>query len=173
MPKCGHTLRRDVTANLLSTILSLWLFHYKLGTRFNFSTRDVCFSDHHTSTLSLSLSLSLSLFLSHPCWVGVSPQGEDGAFYSKSPNLKKTLSTRSGPVFFFPPAIKGVSAATNQKLACKQKHIVCKSMQPSKKIAVKMWNFSGGDTARSALRDLCRGVCDMGMRCGAAIVHPR
>ena len=122
---------------------------------------------------ALSFSLSLSLFLSHPCWVGVSPQGEDGAFYSKSPNLKKTLSTRSGPVFFFPPAFKGVSAATNQKLACKQKHNVCKSMQPSKKIAVKMWNFSGGDTARSALRDLCRGVCDMGMRCGAAIVHPR
>lgn len=40
----------------------------KLGTGFNFSTRYVCFSDHHTSTLSFSPSL------------GVSPQGEDGAF---------------------------------------------------------------------------------------------
>lgn len=28
-------------------------------------------------------------WLSHPGWVGVSPQGEDGAFYSKSPQQKK------------------------------------------------------------------------------------
>lgn len=97
MPKCGHTLRRDVTANLLSTILSLWFFHYKLGTRFNFSTRDVCLSDHHARTLSLTLTE----------WVcPLGEGGEDAAFYSKSPNLKKTLSTRSRADFFFSPLLK-------------------------------------------------------------------
>lgn len=44
MPKCGHTLERDVTANLLSTILSLWFFHFKLRARFNFGGGDGCFS---------------------------------------------------------------------------------------------------------------------------------
>jgi hypothetical protein len=42
------TVRREATANLLSAILSLCLFHYILGTRFNFNTRYVCrFPDHH------------------------------------------------------------------------------------------------------------------------------
>lgn len=56
MPKCGHTLRHDVTANLLSTFLSFWPFYYKLGNTFNFSTGAVCLSDHHTRTLSHTLT---------------------------------------------------------------------------------------------------------------------
>ena len=170
MPKCGHILRRDVTANLLSTILSLWLFHYKLGTRFNFSTRDVCFSDHHTSTLSLSLSLSLSLTLAE--WV--CPLREKMVLFTANlPTLKKHLAPDPELIFFFSPTIKGVSAATNQKLACKQKHNVCKSMQPSKKIAVKMWNFSGG-IQLVQLSGIYAEECVIWVwGVVAAIVHPR
>ena len=97
MPKCGHTLRRDVTANLLSTLLSLWLFHYKLGTRFNFSTTDVCFSDHHTP-LSPSLSPSLS---------GCVPSGKRWCFLQLfTQPLKKHLTPDPELIFFFAPLLK-------------------------------------------------------------------
>lgn len=98
--------------------------------------------------------LSLSHFLPH--WVGVSPQGEDGAFYSKSTNLeKKTLSAGSiGD--FFPLTIKGVSAPANQKLDWTRKCMF------AKRATVKViWR----DRVIQALRGLCRGMCDMGMRC--------
>lgn len=108
MPKCGHTLRRDATANLLSTILSLRLFYFKLRTGFNFSATEVCFPDHQTRA-----------FPSRPCSAGVSLQGEHGAFHSTSSHLTKTLST-SG-IFLF--TVKSVSATTNQRLACKQTDI--------------------------------------------------
>lgn len=39
MPECGHTLERDVTANLLSAILSLCFFHFKLGGQIQFQQR--------------------------------------------------------------------------------------------------------------------------------------
>lgn len=113
MPKCGHTLRRDVTANLLSTVLSLWFFHHKLGTRFNFSTGDVGLSDHHTSTGSLTLAE----------WV--CPLREKMLLFTTNlPTLKKKKHLAPDPqqILFLPPTIKGVRAATNQKAACKQKY---------------------------------------------------
>lgn len=130
MPKCGHTLRRDVTANLLSTILSLWLFHYKLGTRFNFSTRDVCFSDHHTSTLSLTLAE----------WV--CPLRETMVLFTALlPTLKKHLAPDPELIFF--PLLK-VLALPLIKNWLANRNTIFTEYATATKDSCPNGNFSGG-----------------------------
>lgn len=94
------TARRDATANLLSAILSLWLFHYILWAWFNFNTRYVCcFPDHHwlaaTAALTLARSVAKSTRVDVWGWVGVSASSERRlCFLQHFTQPWKTLSTR-------------------------------------------------------------------------------
>lgn len=73
-------------------------------------------------------------------------------FTALHPTLKKHLAVHTWWIFFPPYTIKGVSAATNQKLACKQNAVFAEYVGRDR--ALQMETFQEGYTD-SALRDLC------------------
>lgn len=100
--------------------MTLQQTYYLLFCHFGFSTTNL--GPDSISTPETSACLTISAALPLPRWVGVSPRGGDGAFYSTSLNFKKHLAPDPELIF---SAIKGVAAATAQNLACKQKCEVC------------------------------------------------
>lgn len=91
---------------------------------FGFSTTNLEQDSISAPEMSASLTITRALFLS-PSLSGCVPSGRGEKmllFTANLPTLKKTLSTRSRADFFF-STFKGVSATTNEKMACKQKYM--------------------------------------------------
>lgn len=90
---------------------------------------------------------------SHPRWVGVSPQGGDGAFYSTSLNLKKHLAPDPGLIFFppwkalLPPLLR--ICPVNGNTTFVEYATVKKNNHPNVKFSggcrrAPFWNLCGG-----------------------------